>query len=362
MTRPAPHPPLRKDLPMTSRPLARRSLFAGSGALLVGGVLSACASEPEAPPAPPAGPEIAEPTPAQTTEQLDAVVAENSTAVTAADEARDPAQLAPRVIGSAVEFRTATYALIAKAEEWTAQLTVPGAALVVPMSTTGTDFPRTAIGLVENSAADGVPFFLALQQADARSPYTTWGWAQQAVDVAMPTVADAAVGSEAVAIDAADLVMTPAEALALYATVLTDGDAKDPEDQLAVDPFITSRHSEIQEERKALNAGVEWDEGATIRETYAVREDEFAGLRTDDGGALVMGTLTSTRKVTIKDGATMRYAEDNAYTKVVGTREFTKEFVRTFGTHVALYIPSAEAGGQVQPVGATLTALTATGS
>jgi hypothetical protein len=106
---------------------------------------------------------------------------------------------------------------------------------------------------------------------------------------------------------------------------------------------------------------VEWDEAGTIRETYSVREGEFAGLRTEDGGAIVMATLMSSRKVSIKDGATMRYAEDNKYTKVIGKREFTKEYVREFGTHVALYIPSADAGGQVQPIGATQTALAASG-
>ena len=57
----------------------------------------------------------------------------------------------------------------------------------------------------------------------------------------------------------------------------------------------------------------------------------------------------------------MRYAEDNKYTKVIGTREFTKQYVREFGTHVALYIPSADAGGQVQPIGATQTALAVSG-
>ena len=46
---------------------------------------------------------------------------------------------------------------------------------------------------------------------------------------------------------------------------------------------------------------------------------------------------------------------------LIGTREFTKQYVREFGTHVALYIPSADAGGQVQPIGATQTALAASG-
>jgi len=351
----------RKDTVMSTRPVGRRGLLLGAGGLVASGLLAACGSEPEAPPAPPTGKELAEPTPVQTQEQLEAIVPEVNAAVVEADEAKDVALLAPRVSGSAAEFREAVYELIAKAPEWAEDLKVPGAAVVVPMSSVVAEFPRVAIALVEDSVEDGVPYFMALQQADAKSGYSAWGWAQQAVGVDMPTVPSAVVGSEALAADAEGLVMTPAEALALYAEVLTDGDAADPDDKLAANPFQTGTHERIQAERTELNKGVEWDEAGTIRETYSVREGEFAGLRTEDGGAIVMGTLMSSRKVAIKDGATMRYAEDNKYTKVIGTREFTKQYVREFGTHVTLHIPSADAGGQVQPIGATQTALAASG-
>ena len=155
--------------------------------------------------------------------------------------------------------------------------------------------------------------------------------------------------------------MTPAETLALYAKVLSGGDGEDPDDLLAENPFQTGTHERIQTERTELNEGVDWDEAATIHEKFTVDEDEFAGLRTEDGGAIIMGTLLSERKVSLKDRATMRYAEDNKYTKVIGTKEFTSEYIRKYGTHVALHIPSADAGGQVQPIGATQTALDASG-
>ncbi|MCZ4325771.1 hypothetical protein [Brachybacterium paraconglomeratum] len=351
----------RKDTVMSTRPVGRRGLLLGAGGVLATGLLAACGSEPSAPPAPPTGKQLAEPTPVQTTEQIEEIVPEVNAAVVAADEAKDAAKLAPRVSGSAAEFRKAVYGLIEKAPEWAEDLKVPGAGTIVPMSSVSAEFPRVAIALVEDSVQDGVPYFLAMQQKDAKSGYTAWGWAQQAVGVDMPTVPNAVVGSEALTADAEGLVMTPAQALDLYAKVLTDGDAADPDDKLAANPFQTGTHERIQAERKELNKGVEWDEAGTIRETYSVRDGELAGLRTEDGGALVMATLMSSRKVAIKDGATMRYAEDNKYTKVIGTREFTKQYVREFGTHVALYIPSADAGGQVQPIGATQTALAASG-
>ena len=351
----------RKDTVMSTRPVGRRGLLLGAGGLLTTGLLAACGSEPEPPPAPPTGKQLAEPTPVQTTEQLEAIVPEVSAAIVKADEKKDAKLLAPRVTGSAAEFRKAVYALIEKDPEWEEELLVPGEKVLVPMSSVTDEFPRVAIALVEDSAKDGVPYFMALTQKDARSDYTAWGWAQQAVGVDMPTVPSVVVGSEALAADADGLLMTPKKALALYAKVLSDGSKADPDDQLAENPFQTGTHERIQAERKELNKGVERDEAATIKETYTVREKEFAGLRTEDGGAIVMGTLDSSRKVAIKDGATMRYAEDNKYTKVIGSREFTEEYVRVYGTHVALYIPSKDAGGKIQPIGATQTALDATG-
>ena len=347
-----------------SRParFSRRQLFLGAPAALTIGLLAGCASEPDPPPAPPTGevdPE--QPVPVTTVEQFSTLVTEIHDAVVAADEARDAELLSPRVSGSAAEFRTSAYAMIAEAEEWAEDLKVPSQELIQPMTSTGREFPRVAIALVDDSAEDGVPYFMALQQSDARSPYTTWGWAQQAVGIEMPMVPHEEVGAAPVALDDGDLLMSPADALALYAKVLSDGDAADPEDLLAPNPFQTGTHERIQAEREELNAGVEWDEAATIKEVFTVTEDEFAGLRTDDGGALVMGTLLSTRRVAIKDGATMRYAEDNKYTKIIGSREFTEEYVREFGTHVSLCIPPAGSDLQVQPVGATQTALGASG-
>lgn len=342
--------------------LGRRRLLLGTGSLLAGAVLAGCASEPEPPAAPPTGPTLAEPTPVTGEGQFDTFVTEIHEAVVAADEARDAALLAPRITGSAAEFRTAAYGMIAKAEEWAEDLKRPGSELIVPMTSVGDAFPRVAIALVSDSVAEGVPYFMALQQKDARSPYTTWGWAQQAVGIEMPMVPDQRVGSEPVAIDDAGLLMTPAEALALYAKVLSDGDGADPEDKLAPNPFQTVTHERIQAERAELNAGVERDEAATIKEVYTVKEGEFAGLRTDDGGAIVMGTLTSTRTVDVKNRATVSYEQDNKYTRLIGKKDFTDSYVRTYGTTVAMYVPPADAGTQIQPIGGTQTALGASGS
>lgn len=347
---------------MTFTP-GRRSLLASVSALGIAGLASACGSSITGEvPAVPAGPALESPTPAASGDQVARYVAAISETLTAADEAKDPSKLAPRVTGSAAEFRTKTYEIIAKVPEWTSALTGPSGDVIVAMTSTEGEWPRTALALTGSRTGDEVPYFLALHQADARSPYTTWGWAQQAVGVAMPTVPDALVGSAAVPADDDTLVMTPAAALARYAAVLGLGDAEDPDDLLAPNPFQTETHAQIAAEREQLNAGVERDEAATVGERYSVREGEYLGLRTDDGGAIVMGVLDSQRTVSIRGGATIRYSEGNVYTTLADRTEFTDTYVRQYGTTVALYIPTAEAGGQVQPIGVSRALLAVSGS
>lgn len=343
--------------------LPRRALLGGLGAIAVGSALTACGSEQAAPPAAPTGPSLASPTPATDGARLDRFITQVHDAIAAADKAKDPKKLAPRVVGSAVEFRTRTYEMIGKAEAWASQLSLPGSEVLVPMTSVGEDFPRAALALVADSQKDGIPYFVALQQKDARSPYATWGWARQAVGITMPKVENQSVGAAPVAGDDDSLILAPAAAIALYAKVLSDGSAADPKQLLAADPYMTKVHEQIQTERKDINTGVQHDEAATIKEVYTVRKGEYAGLHTDDGGAIVMATLDSTRRLTLRNGATLTTGDElKDYTDLIGEKRFTKEFVRTYGTTIALYIPTRDSGGKIQPIGATRYALGASGS
>lgn len=341
----------RQDSSAPAVGLGRRRLLAGSGIVAMSGLLAACGAE-QAPPAVPKGPTApATATPVATAERFSAVVKEVSDSVVAADQARDPAQLAPRVVGSAVEFRTRSYEIMAKDAEVIASLPTPAPTVVLPVVPTDGDFPRTAIAIVPDAADASRQYFMPLQQADARAPYTTWGWALQHGGVEMPSVAPAESGSGAVAPDADDLLMTPADALALYAGVLSNGDAADPEDRIAPDPFQQVMHGAIQEERAKLNAGVPADSLAVIHEEYTVLPDELAALRTADDGAIVIGSLRSSRRIDVVPGATVSGQEPEF--RLAGRSTFSKEFVRDYGETIALYIPPADAGAKIQPIGAT---------
>lgn len=282
-------------------------------------------------------------------EQFAVVVGEISTAVTDADAKRDASLLAPRVVGSAAEFRQKAYEIIAAQPEAAPTLATPSSTVMYPMTSVSGTFPRAAIMLVADSVDGGFPLFMALSQADARSPYTSWGWARQLPGVEPPHIEDPTVGADAVAPDADGLVTTPQDALARFAVRLSNG--VDAEQMLAADPFTTEAHSGIQDERAKLNQGVAQDSLATIHEEYTVHDGEFAALRTDDGGAIVMGALRSSRTISMKGGATL--TANDPEVRLAGKDSFTQELVRDFGEIVALYVPTEDSGAQIQAIGAS---------
>jgi hypothetical protein len=315
----------------------------------MGALLAGCAEETP-PPEVPTGPSLEAPTPVATEEQLDRAIAEIHDAVTKADKKQDADLLAPRIVGSIVNYRKSSYKIIKKVEDHAKSLTRPGSEAVVTVTSTDGEYPRHALALVEGESEDDDPFFMLLQQEDARSPYTTWGWAQRMAGVEMPKVAASEVGSEPVADDADDLVMTPKKAFALFAKVLSDGNSADKDDKLASNPFQTAMHANIKDEREQLNEGVDQDEVGTVKETYKIGHATISGMRTDDGGAIVMGSMNSSRVIEIADGAKVSYAEDNLYTEIIGEKTFTSEYKRDFGNIFALYIPTKDDGGKVQPI------------
>ena len=342
-------------------PISRRhvlGMVAGSASAVF---IAGCTREP-APPGVDRGPALAQPTPALKQDRFDIILTEFQEELAAADEARDAALLNSRVSGSAAEFRAATYALIEKYPAHESELTRPSAEATVWIAATSEYFPRHALAFVQDEDPSRLPFFVGFTQASPRAQYTSWGWARQAALVDMPSVPGAATGAQEVAIDANDLLLTPQAALEMYAGLLSHGHHNaDPDDLISEDPFQQKVHEDIQTERRRINDGVELDQVATVHERYSVKEGEYLGLRTADGGAIVMATLLSTRRLDVRSGA-INYSAPNIVTELTGTMEFRKEVVRTWGTTVLLHIPTKDSGSKIQPIGAFKVLLGVSGS
>ena len=151
--------------------LSRRSLL-GLTALTAAGALTACGSEKKPPKVDP-GPKLASPTPELTGTKLGEILTQYAKALEKADAGKNADLLAPRISGSAAEFRRATYAIISKVPEHESALQRPSDKLVVPIASTSEGFPRYALALVDDAANAGeARFFVGLQQKEARSDYT----------------------------------------------------------------------------------------------------------------------------------------------------------------------------------------------
>lgn len=335
---------------------SRRGLF-GAAAAASALVMAGC-SEEEAPPKANPGPGIEGPTPAAEPGQLLWVVKDVNAHLKAADESLDAAKLAPRISGSAAEYRKALYEIIKKDDSYKSALERPSDNPVLSVSTNNDNYPRFIMTVAKGEKADDLPYLMIMQQDGPRDPYHCWGWAKQAANG--PAMPAAIVGAAPVVRDATDYVFRPYEAINLYVDALNKGLKDGLEQKVAPDAFMTSMREVVDKLRAMLNKDVPPDSIATVEETYAVSTKEFAGIRTADEGALIFTSLKSTRKITVKKG-TVTYPE-SVYTRVAGKTSFTKEVVVNAGETIVLYVPAKKNGGKVQLVAGFKSLLSVTGS
>lgn len=320
---------------MTRSPRSRRRLAALGTVLLLS--LAACASplpQPEPEPVPAVAPA------ATTVVQSQDVLTSLGAVLASADAALDAAQLPPRVEGPALAVRTAEYVratATAGAKPPTA-LPTDAQALIVPQTDV---WPRTQLVVTKQPDDLQAPRILVLQQNAPRDPYKLWGWGRMGAGVQMPATAAPETGSPVLAPDATGLVVTPTEALQQYADVLANGDASAYAATFAPDTFRSS----IEAARAATAAGVQ--AAGTATETYTPEAAPTVALGTVDGGAIVVGQLTTVSTVTLTVAGGTIPISDPFYAALTGKQSGGSNFVRTFTDVLVMYVPPADSGAQV---------------
>lgn len=318
----------------------RRRLAGGAFAALVALGLAACAT-PVPEPAPDAVPAV--PPPALTVAQSTSVLDEVGTVLAAGDEALDATGLPARVEGPALAIRTAEYvrATATNGERPPVTLPMEAQTTIVPNSTT---WPRTQMVVTVQPDDLQAPLLLVLEQSGPREPYRLWGWSRLGPSVEMPATAEPEIGSEPVAADDDTLLLTPTEAVAQYADVLTNGDASAAAATFPADFFRTALTDARAQTAASLQAV------ATVAETVAPVEGELTALRTADGGAIVVAELSTVTTITLSQGSiTLSDPFDAA---LAGKDSVTSNLVRTWTDVVALYVPPAGGAEQVEVLAA----------
>ena len=311
--------------------------------------LGACAAAlPQ--PQPAAAPAVA--LPVLSVAQSEGVLSRIGAVLDSADAALDPAGLPGRLTGPALAIRTAEYVRATATAGAKRPTVLPTRAqtLIVPDTTT---WPRTELVVTEQPDDLQAPRLLVLTQATARDPYRLWGWARLGAGVKMPGTADTAHGSVPIAADATGYLLSPAETLAQYADVLANGDASKFAGAFPADFFrtyIEARRAAYSESLKAV---------ATVTETYMPTGGGTVALATADGGALVVGAMTTQTTIAVAQGSV---ALDDAFeAALAGRASVTKSSVRTWTDVIAFYVPPAgSATTQIQVLAAehSLTSVT----
>ncbi|MFB8229142.1 hypothetical protein [Cellulosimicrobium sp. NPDC055967] len=327
----------------TARARRARRPLAGVAGGLVGALLLAACSAPLPTPQPdptqdPPPPVLSE---AQETEVLDAV----ASALAAASEANDPAQLDARVTGPALAIRTSQLAVAAARGNADLVTELPTEAQQVVIPTTQT-WPRTSYAVSVQPESLQTPRLSVLEQAGARDPYQLWAWVRLLPGVTMPSFADPSIGSEAVAPDDSSLLVTPTDAVAQYADVLNLGTGSGFVGTFEDDSFRTL----LAERAQAWATALEPAAGAYALTFTPNADEQVRSVRTADGGALVVGAMTSQETMTAEEGAQVP-PDTETIKALYGGAAPTNVLKVGYVDVVALYVPPAGSEEKIRVVG-----------
>ncbi|GAB2682270.1 hypothetical protein [Thalassiella azotivora] len=317
----------------------------GAVALLALSTSAACSD----PPPEPQPVEVDGPPPVVVDAQLDRVVEQVEQAVAAADAAGTADPLSPRVDGAPLQLRTAAYAVRAADPALATPEPLLGERLVdvVPV---GEDWPRFVMTVTE-PAPDAVPRIHVLSQADARSPYRLTAAATLLPGVTLPRTPPPSEGTRAVAVDDGEgLTTSPADAVARYATVLTNGRPDPNNAAFAPDAF---RDAVIGEQEAEWVAASQTCPGCfSYTASHVPRPDSTWAVHTSDGGAIVVSVLDATRSFTVAaPGAKLNnFPPDLAV--LAGRTEAGQSVSISSVEVVVLHVPPADSDELVEVVAA----------
>ncbi len=312
--------------------------------------LSACATPLPAPSPPP--PAAVAP-PALLPTQSTAVLVNIGSVLATADKALDTSKLAPRVIGPALAMRSAEYLRAEATNGDRAPTALPTKAQVQIVPQTRT-WPRVELVVTVQPDNLQAPRVLVLEQATPRAPYALWGWARMFPNASTPPVAEAAKGSPVLPVSDSSLVVSPDKLLAAYGDVLTNGTASSSAAQFAPDQF----RDQVVQNRQTVASNVQGI--GQVAETYTPNGPPLAVIGDAEGGALVVGSMSTVSTVSVTlAGAKLSLSPFES--AAAGASEAGKSLTRTYTDVLVFHVPAAGSGKQVQLIAAesVLTAVAA---
>lgn len=318
----------------------RLGSLAVAGTLVVG--LSGCEGFVPSPAQPDASQQHA---PALTEAQEKKIESSILETITAADEAKDSAQLSSRVEGPALQVRSSQLTIAKATNSVDDKMTIPKEIrqTVLPVTTGWPRFVYTITATTEKQQSERL---LVLNQESARSNYKLWGLVRLFSGVSLPKFAIPTIGSQIGNLDDSGLAATPEQAITMYADLLQNGSDSESADKFESDQFRT----ELDELTATVQEGVAANAGSQ-KQTFTANIDNAKVMQTADGGDLVVVQIDSVWERSAGEGRESQPASD-AEKALYGKDEYTATMKVSYVNVIALYIPSAESGGKIQAVGA----------
>lgn len=300
----------------------------------------------------PALPEVSvDPTPSAptvvlTTSQDASILAAIGQTLVAASETLDPVALEARLTGPALALRTAEFTVASATGNADAVTEIPTEVQSEVLPTTQT-WPRTTFAASVRPQNLQTDRLLVTEQASARDQYKLWGWIRLFPGVTLPAFPATDIGTEAVPAGDPSLLLTPADAVAHYADVLTNGDASAYAAEFATDPL----REQMAAQRTKREASATEING-TYSLTFTPTDGGLRMLRTTNGGALVVGEIAAIETLQGEESAKITpSATEQAF---IGDAEASNSLTVGRTSLVGIYIPPADAGTGMSVIGSEL--------
>lgn len=295
----------------------------------------------------PLGPQ---PYPVVTEAQFDRLMNRVARQIAAADENLDPALLEPRMGEPALTVRQAAYRLRSSDSELGTIVPLPGGPVRLLVPQQNRDWPRVVFAVIQDAAAADTPSLgVVLRQETPRTNYRLHYVVSLAPDTVLPSFPAPAVGSARLARTSQLLLASPADTVAGYADILTEGSASSSWRQFdtLTDILFTVVGPEGQELR-------EESFGSDLSLVLKIDEPEHfsVALATTDNGGIVFGVLQEEETVRpLQLGGTIN-ATDSARV-FSGLPESVVGFRATYEMHVLWYVPPIGSDDRIRVLGYT---------
>lgn len=280
--------------------------------------------------------------------QLTRILTSISETIAAADKSLDATTAATRLVGPALNIRSANYAMRSADGNVAALLSIPASPVTFLMPQATSTWPRYVMTVIQDPADPTVPTTgLVLVQESPRENYRVEYSVTLEPNAQVPEVAPATTGSAIVSPDSKLLLLQPNQVALAYGDILLKGDAS-PYAGL-FDGATDSLRTQIGLPYKDAKRAAVGDK-ASLEFTQQVGSGESISLATNDSGAIVLVNLNEIE--TIRPTETGATVNAEGQTKVLAGIASSKTGIEsTYGIQLAFYVPPLGSTDKIRLLG-----------